>query len=158
MYYKAGGSEDTALEAAEKFLEKNFRIDSFGQVVRIDPRIPEYHDESIKSFIKTLYDEGKINKEKNELEDIIPQYYDYSKYNIQGFTLINKQTGEPLYLQSEDFDEQLSSVGRFTQAQIEEFIYKPFKSNQYDQFLIEFDKRKQMKLEAENFGLGIYDM
>ena len=157
MYYKAGGSEDTALEAAEKFLEKNFRIDSFGQVVRIDPRIPEYHDESIKSFIKTLYDEGKINKEKNELEDIIPQYYDYSKYNIQGFTLINKQTGEPLYLQSEDFDEEPYSVGRFTQAQIEEVIYKPFKSNEYEKFKIEFEKRKQMKLEAENFGLGIYD-
>ena len=157
MYYKAGGSEDTALEAAEKFLEKNFRIDSFGQVVRIDPRIPEYHDESIKLFIKTLYDEGKINKEKNELEDIIPQYYDYSKYNIQGFTLINKQTGEPLYLQSEDFDEAPYTDARFTQAQIEEVIYKPFKSNEYEKFKIEFDKRKQMKLEAENFGLGIYD-
>ena len=158
MYYKAGGSEDTALEAAEKFLEKNFRIDSFGQVVRIDPRIPEYHDESIKLFIKNLYDGGKINKEKNKLEDIIPQYYDYSKYNIQGFTLINKQTGNPLFIQSEDFDEKLYSVGRFTQAQIEEVIYKPFKSNQYEKFKIEFDKRKQMKLEAENFGLGIYDM
>ena len=158
MYYKAGGSEDTALDEAEKFLEKNFRIDSFGQVVRIDPRIPEYHDESIKSFIKTLYDEGKINKEKNELEDIIPQYYDYSKYNIQGFTLINKQTGEPLFIQSEDFDEAPYTDARFTQAQIEEIIYKPFKSNQYEKFKIEFEKRKQMKLEAENFGLGIYDM
>ena len=158
MYYKAGGSEDTALEAAEKFLEKNFRIDSFGQVVRIDPRIPEYHDESIKLFIKNLYDEGKINKQENKLEDIIPQYYDYSKYNIQGFTLINKETGNPLFIQSEDFDEKLYSVGRFTQAQIEEVIYKPFKSNQYEKFKIEFDKRKQMKLEAENFGLGIYDM
>ena len=157
MYYKAGGSEDTALEAAEKFLEKNFRIDSFGQVVRIDPRIPEYHDESIKLFIKNLYDGGKINKEKNKLEDIIPQYYDYSKYNIQGFTLINKNTNEALFIQSEDFDEAPYTDARFTQAQIEEVIYKPFKSNQYDQFLIEFNKRKQMKLEAENFGLGIYD-
>ena len=158
MYYKAGGSEDTALEAAEKFLEKNFRIDSFGQVVRIDPRIPEYHDESIKLFIKNLYDEGKINKEKNKLKDIIPQYYDYSKYNIQGFTLINKNTNEALFIQSEDFDEAPYTDARFTQAQIEEFIYKPFKSNQYEKFKIEFEKRKQMKLEAENFGLGIYDM
>jgi len=157
MYYKAGGSEDTALEAAEKFLEKNFRIDSFGQVVRIDPRIPEYHDESIKLFIKTLYDGGKINKEKNKLEDIIPQYYDYSKYNIQGFTLINKNTNEALFIQSEDFDEAPYTDARFTQAQIEEVIYKPFKSNEYEKFKIEFDKRKQMKLEAENFGLGIYD-
>ena len=74
------------------------------------------------------------------------------------FTLINKKTGEPLYLQSENFDEEPYSVGRFTQAQIEEVIYKPFKSNQYEKFKIEFDKRKQMKLEAENFGLGIYDM
>jgi hypothetical protein len=158
MYYKAGGSENTALEAAEKFLEKNFRIDSFGQVVRIDPRIPEYHDESIKLFIKNLYDEGKINKEKNKLEDIIPQYYDYSKYNIQGFTLINKNTNEALFIQSENFDEAPYTDARFTQAQIEEIIYKPFKSNQYDKFLIEFNKRKQMKLEAENFGLGMYDM
>ena len=158
MYYKAGGSEDTALEAAEKFLEKNFRIDSFGQVVRIDPRIPEYHDESIKLFIKNLYDEGKINKEKNKLEDIIPQYYDYSKYNIQGFTLINKNTNEALFIQSEDFDEAPYTDARFTQAQIEEVIYKPFKSNEYEKFKIEFEKRKQMKLEAENFGLGIYDM
>ena len=60
-------------------------------------------------------------------------------------------------IQSEDFDEAPYTDARFTQAQIEEVIYKPFKSNEYEKFKIEFDKRKQMKLEAENFGLGIYD-
>nr|BAR15764.1 ribonuclease [uncultured Mediterranean phage uvMED]BAR15867.1 ribonuclease [uncultured Mediterranean phage uvMED] len=157
MYFKAGGSEDTALDAAEKFLEKNFRIDTFGQVVRVDSRQPEWHDQAVKQFIKNLYDEGKINKETNDLDDIIPQYYDYAKFNIQGFTLINKKTGEPLFMQSGDFDEEIYGTARFTQEQIEDVIYKPLTKNRFDNFLIEFEKRKQMKQEAQNFGLGIYD-
>jgi hypothetical protein len=157
MYFKAGGSEDTALDAAEKFLEKNFRIDTFGQVVRVDSRQPEWHDQAVKQYIKNLYDEGKINKETNDLDDIIPQYYDYAKFNIQGFTLINKKTGEPLFMQSGDFDEEIYGTARFTQEQIEDVIYKPLTKNRFDNFLIEFEKRKQMKQEAQNFGLGIYD-
>ena len=155
MYFKAGGSEDTALDAAEKFLEKNFRIDTFGQVVRVDSRQPEWHDQAVKQYIKNLYDEGKINKETNDLDDIIPQYYDYAKFNIQGFTLINKKTGEPLFMQSGDFDEEIYGTARFTQEQIEDVIYKPLTKNRFDNFLIEFEKRKQMKQEAQNFGLGI---
>jgi len=157
MYFKAGGSEDTALDAAEKFLEKNFRIDVFGQVVRVDSRQPEWHDQAIKEYIKKLYDEGKVNKETNDLDDIVPQYYDYAKFNIQGFTLINKKTGEPLFMQSGDFDEEIYGTFRFTQEQIEDIIYKPIKEKQYPEFLIEFEKRKKIKQEAENFGLGIYD-
>ena len=157
MYFKAGGSEDTALDSAEKFLEKNFRIDTFGQVVRVDSRQPEWHDQAVEKFIKNLYDEGKINKEANDLDDIIPQYYDYAKFNIQGFTLINKKTGEPLFMQSGDFDEEIYGAARFTQEQIEDIIYKPLTKNRFDNFLIEFEKRKQMKQEAQNFGLGMYD-
>ena len=157
MYFKAGGSEDTALDAAEKFLEKNFRIDTFGQVVRVDSRQPEWHDQAVKEYIKNLYDEGKINKETNDLDDIIPQYYDYAKFNIQGFTLINKKTGEPLTMQSGDFDEEIYGAARFTQEQIEDIIYKPIKEKEYPEFLVEFERRKKIKQEAENFGLGIYD-
>ena len=157
MYFKAGGSEDTALDAAEKFLEKNFRIDTFGQVVRVDSRQPEWHDQVVKQYIKNLYDEGKINKETNDLDDIVPQYYDYAKFNIQGFTLINKKTGEPLFMQSGDFDEEIYGTARFTQEQIEDIIYKPIKEKQYPEFLIKFEKGKKIKQEAENFGLGIYD-
>ena len=157
MYFKAGGSEDTALDAAEKFLEKNFRIDTFGQVVRVDSRQPEWHDQAVKQYIKNLYDEGKINKETNDLDDIVPQYYDYAKFNIQGFTLINKKTGEPLFMQSGDFDEEIYGTARFTQEQIEDIIYKPIKEKQYPEFLIKFEKGKKIKQEAENFGLGIYD-
>jgi len=157
MYFKAGGSEDTALDAAEKFLEKNFRIDTFGQVVRVDSRQPEWHDQAVKEYIKNLYDEGKINKETNDLDDIIPQYYDYAKFNIQGFTLINKKTGEPLTMQSGDFDEEIYGTARFTQEQIEDIIYKPIKEKEYPEFLVEFERRKKIKQEAENFGLGIYD-
>ena len=157
MYFKAGGSEDTALDAAEKFLEKNFRIDTFGQVVRVDSRQPEWHDQAVKEYIKNLYDEGKINKETNDLDDIIPQYYDYAKFNIQGFTLINKKTGEPLTMQSGDFDEEIYGAARFTQEQIENIIYKPIKEKEYPEFLVEFERRKKIKQEAENFGLGIYD-
>mgnify|MGYP003117183376 CR=1 FL=1 len=157
MYFKAGGSEDTALDAAEKFLEKNFRIDTFGQVVRVDSRQPEWHDQAVNEFIKNLYDEGKINKETNDLDDIIPQYYDYAKFNIQGFTLINKKTGEPLFMQSGDFDEEIYGTARFTQEQIEDIIYKPIKEKEYPEFIVEFEKRKKIKQEAENFGLGIYD-
>ena len=60
-------------------------------------------------------------------------------------------------MQSGDFDEEIYGAARFTQEQIEDIIYKPLTKNRFDNFLIEFEKRKQMKQEAQNFGLGMYD-
>ena len=60
-------------------------------------------------------------------------------------------------MQSGDFDEEIYGTARFTQEQIEDIIYKPIKEKEYPEFLVEFERRKKIKQEADNFGLGIYD-
>ena len=47
-YMMAGGSEKTSLENAKKYVEQNYRVDAFKQLVPINNSYPEYHDEVIK--------------------------------------------------------------------------------------------------------------
>jgi hypothetical protein len=88
IYYKAGGDEDSALDGAKEFIEQNYRMDLFQQIVPKDNSQPEYHDAAIKTYIKKLYDEGRINKETNKLDDIIPIYYSQGGFSdVQGIIL-----------------------------------------------------------------------
>jgi len=164
LYYKSGGSEEDAVEAAEDFLKENYRMDAWNQIVPKDPRQPNWHDAAIMDYIKEQYESGNINKEKNKLEDIIPVYFDFEKYNIQGFVLKNKTTDEPLTLQTVSptgpagqFDEFSYSTARFSLKDIEEKIYSRAEDERYNQFVIDFKKNKELKEQSKNFGLGIYD-
>ena len=163
LYYKAGGSEDDAIGAAENFLEENYRMDDWNQIVPKDARQPDWHDAAVMDYIKEQYDSGNINTEKNKLKDIIPVYFDFEKYNIQGFVLKNKTTDEPLTLQTVDsqgpagqFNEFSYGTARFTLEDIKEKIYSRATDERYKQFLIDFNKNKELKEQAKNFGIGEY--
>lgn len=154
VYYKAGGTEDDALDGAREFIEQNYRIDLFGQIVPRDPSLPEYHDAAIKTYIKKLYDEGKINKETNKLDDIIPAYYSGGQLgDVQGFVLKNKNTGQPISIGPPDkplgdFDEVSYDSGRLTQKQIVEKVYSLAEDQQYKNFVGKYNlltqKRKRL--------------
>ncbi len=164
LYYKAGGSEDDAIGAAENFLEENYRMDDWNQIVPKDARQPDWHDAAVMDYIKEQYDSGNINTEKNKLKDIIPVYFDFEKYNIQGFVLKNKTTDEPLTLQTVDsqgpagqFNEFSYGTARFTLEDIKEKIYSRATDERYKQFVIDFNKNKELKEKAKNFGIGEFD-
>ena len=40
----------------QKYVEQNYRVDAFKQLVPINNSYPEYHDEAVKLYIKNLYD------------------------------------------------------------------------------------------------------
>jgi len=164
LYYKAGGSENDAIGAAENFLEKNYRMDDWNQIVPKDARQPDWHDAAVMDYIKEQYDSGNINTEKNKLKDIIPVYFDFEKYNIQGFVLKNKTTDEPLTLQTVDsegpagqFNEFSYGTARFTLEDIKEKIYSRATDERYKQFVIDFNKNKELKAQSKNFGIGEFD-
>ena len=55
------------------------------------------------------------------------------------------------------FDEFSYSTARFSLKDIKEKIYSREKDERYNQFVIDFEKNKELKEQSKNFGLGIYD-
>lgn len=157
MYYKAGGTEEDALAGARKYIEDNYRQDMFNQVV---PRNnfnlnDEEHDVAIKLYIKKIYDEGLINKEKHKLDDIYPAYFSYGNFNSQqGFVLTNKKTNEPLTidasLPSGDFDDRVYNSSRLTQKDVINKVYPLYKNKKFDNYSVKFELLKQKNIRIQN--------
>ena len=157
LYYKAGGSEEDALEGARNFIEENYRSDLFNQIVPKNnfSREDDEHDAAIKLYIKKIYDEGLVNKEKHEMDDIYPQYFSYGDLsNQQGFVLTNKKTGEPLTIDatapSGDFDERIYNSSRLTQKDIESKIYPLIQNKKYIDFIGTFNLLRNKRLKVNN--------
>lgn len=136
IYYKGGGSEEDALEGAKEFIEQNYRMDLFNQIVPRDSSLPKYHDAAIKTYIKKIYDEGRINKETNKLDDIIPVYYSLGEFSdVQGIILKNKTNDQTVSIGASiplgDFDEVAYDTARLTQKDIVEKVYSLEKDFRY---------------------------
>jgi len=150
IYYKAGGSESDALSAASKFIEENYRMDLFNQIVPKDNSQPEYHDAAIKAYIKKLYDEKRINVEKHKLDDIIPDYYNIGDFsNNQGFTLRNKKTNEAISLGATtalgDFDEEIYDSSRLSLKDIRTKVYPLTEDVRYKEWFLKYDALRTAK-------------
>ena len=149
----ATGSEKTALEFAKGYVQENYKVDDFGQLVPINNAYPEYHDAAIKLYIKDLYESGRINKEQHKEEDIIPVYFNPgSLTSNQGFVLRDKTTGVPITIDvvtaQGDFDEANYDDARFTYKEIVEKIYPLMKDKRYDDFVNNYNR---IKLQKQTF-------
>ena len=150
----ATGSQATALDFAQKYVQENYRVDDFKQLVPINKSYPEYHDAAIKLYIKDLYESGRINKEQHKEEDIIPVYFTEGSLNSnQGFVLRDKNTGVPLTIDvvdpAADFDEGNYDKARFTYKDIVEKIYPLMKDQRYQQFVIDYNRIQKEKQEFD---------
>jgi len=150
----ATGSEKTALEFAKNYIEENYRIDDFKQLVPINKSYPEYHDQAIKLYIKDLYESGRINKEQHKEEDIIPVYFTVgSLTSNQGFVLRDKNTGVPITIDvvdpQGDFDEGSYDKARMTFKDIVEKIYPLMKDQRYEDFVIKYNRLKESKRQFD---------
>ena len=149
----ANGSQATALDFAKKYVQENYRIDDFKQLVPINNAYPSYHDAAIKLYIKDLYESDRINKEQHKEEDIIPVYFTEGSLNSnQGFILRDKNTGVPLTIDvidpAADFDEGNYDKARFTYKDIVEKIYPLMKDQRYKQFVTDYNR---IQLEKQTF-------
>jgi hypothetical protein len=150
IYYKAGGNEADALNSAKDFIEQNYRMDLFNQIVPKDNSLPEYHDAAIKAYIKKLYDEKRINVEKHKLDEIIPDYYNLGDFsNNQGFTLRNKKTNEAISLGATtalgDFDEEIYDSSRLTLKDIRTKVYPLTEDVRYKEWFLKYDALRTAK-------------
>lgn len=150
----ATGSEKTALEFAKNYIEENYRIDNFKQLVPINKSYPEYHDQAIKLYIKDLYESGRINKEQHKEEDIIPVYFTVgSLTSNQGFVLRDRNTGVPITIDvvdpQGDFDEGSYDKARMTFKDIVEKIYPLMKDQRYKDFVIKYNRLKESKRQFD---------
>ena len=150
----ATGSEKTALEFAKNYIEENYRIDDFKQLVPINNSYPEYHDQAIKLYIKDLYESGRINKEQHKEEDIIPVYFTVgSLTSNQGFVLRDNNTGSPITIDvvdpEGDFDEGSYDKARMTFKDIIEKIYPLMKDQRYEDFVIKYNRLKESKRQFD---------
>ena len=150
----ATGSEKTALEFAKNYIEENYRIDDFKQLVPINNSYPEYHDQAIKLYIKDLYETDRINKEQHKEEDIIPVYFTVgSLTSNQGFVLRDKNTGSPITIDvvdpQGDFDEGSYDKARMTFKDIIEKIYPLMKDQRYEDFVIKYNRLKESKRQFD---------
>jgi len=150
----ATGSEKTALEFAKNYIEENYRIDDFKQLVPINKSYPEYHDQAIKLYIKDLYESGRINKEQHKEEDIIPVYFTVgSLTSNQGFILRDRNTGVPITIDDVDnqgeFDEGSYDKARMTFKDIVEKIYPLMKDQRYEDFVTTYNRIQEQKREFD---------
>jgi hypothetical protein len=162
IYYKAGGSESDSLSAASKFIEENYRMDLFNQIVPKDNSQPEYHDAAIKAYIKKLYDEKKINIEKHKLDDIIPDYYNIGDFsNNQGFTLRNKKTNEAISLGATDalgdFDEEIYNSSRLTLKDIRTKVYPLTEDVRYKEWFLKYDALRTAKKRISDMSKPVVE-
>ena len=153
-FMTAGASEKTALDNAIKFVEQNYKIDAFKQMVPINNAYPEYHDQAIKLYIKDLYDSGRINKEQHKEEDIIPVYFTVGALTSnQGFTLRDRKTGFPITIDSvdpvADFDEGSYDKARMTFKDIQEKIYPLMEDVRYKKWVERYNRTKKATQEFE---------
>jgi hypothetical protein len=162
IYYKAGGSESDSLSAASKFIEENYRMDLFNQIIPKDNSQPEYHDAAIKAYIKKLYDEKRINIEKHKLDDIIPDYYNIGDFsNNQGFTLRNKKTNEAISIGATtalgDFDEEIYDSSRLTLKDIRAKVYPLTEDARYKDWVIKYDGLRTAKKRISDLSKPVVE-
>ena len=150
----ATGSQETSLEFAKSYIEQNYRVDDFKQLVPINNTYPEYHDQAIKLYIKDLYESGRINKEQHKEEDIVPVYFTVgSLTSNQGFVLRDKNTGVPITIDvvdpQGDFDEGSYDKARMTYKDIVEKIYPLMKDQRYEDFVNTYNRIQKQKQEFD---------
>jgi len=156
--------EDAILKQVEKRIERNFKVDGFGQLTAIKPFRIDTHDDSIKAYIKYLWDNDRINKDINDFDDLIAVDVDpTSTTSLSGIRIINKTfpTMPVIFKPAQgDFDENEFEQAIFTEKQLEQIIYPFGKDKRYEAFLQrqKINKNKYKVLEQEIIATktGVY--
>lgn len=146
LYKIRRGEQDEILESVKNNIQRDFRVDIFGMLVPRKQNRPDYHDISIKTYIKSLYDQGKINP-ANDLEDLIAIDADaFGISDVNGIYIINKTNGMqvPILKTDGDTDSIEFNRGLITDKHLKEQVYPLMKDVRYQNFINKYKKRKEV--------------
>ena len=146
LYKIRRGDQDEILESVKNSIERDYRVDIFGMLVPRKQNRPDYHDISIKTYIKSLYDQGKINS-ANDLEDLIAVDADaFGISDVNGIYIINKTNGMqvPILKTDDDTDSIEFNRGLITDKHLKEQVYPLMKDERYQDFINKYKKRKEV--------------
>jgi len=157
--YKIGGSEEDAIEYAVNFIDENYYLNIFGNLVPAKTNRPGYHDEALKFYIQKLWDSGQINKEQNKLEDIIAIDVAPTEFSdVEGVRIINRRTRQPVTMFENaqgDFDENAYDAAVFTQKELLEKVYPLAEDDRFKKYQKKYiDKRDSVYLFNEQATLS----
>lgn len=164
--YKIGGTEQQAVEYAKEFMNKNYRLDIFENLVPIKQNRPEYHDLSVKFYIEKLWNDGVIDKKNNNLKDLIAIDVEPNLFNDQaGIKIVNKKFPySPLTTFENakgDFDDNKFNSLYLTQVELEKKVYPIASDKRYKDFVDKYEVRKNTvnsfvlpEIQSEAIGFG----
>jgi hypothetical protein len=164
--YKIGGTEQQAVEYAKNFMDKNYRLDIFENLVPIKQNRPEYHDLSVKFYIEKLWNDGVIDKKNNSLKDLIAVDVEPNLFNDQaGIKIVNKKFPySPLTTFENakgDFDDNKFNSLYLTQVELEKKVYPVASDKRYKDFVDKFEIRKNTvnsfalpEIQSQAIGFG----
>lgn len=161
------GDGKAEIDEAVKFVENNYKLDSFGNVIPRVNKLPEYHDASIKIFIDKIWDAGIINKNTVKKEDIYPEYFLLgSTGDLNAFQLKDRSTGGAITILPTKMNLALKFIDgkptavntetlqdlTFFPAEVQKFIYVYGKDEQYKEWIRNFNSRKLIDREYETMS------
>nr|BAR32205.1 ribonuclease [uncultured Mediterranean phage uvMED] len=161
------GDGKAEIEEAVKFVENNYKLDSFGNIMPRINKLPEYHDASIKIFIDKIWDMGIINKNAIKKEDIYPDYFLLgSTGDLNAFQLKDRSTGGSISILPTRINTALKFVDgkptvvntellndlTFFPTEVQKFIYVYGKDKQYEEWRRNFNSRKLLNQEYETMS------
>jgi len=157
--YKIGGSEEDAIEYAVNFIDENYYLNIFGNLVPAKTNRPSYHDSSLKFYIQELWDSGQINKEQNKLDDIIAIDVAPTEFSdVEGVKIINRRTRQPVTIfenAAGDFDENAYDAAVFTQKELLEKVYPLAEDDRFKKYQKKYiDQRDSVFLFNEQATLS----
>jgi hypothetical protein len=161
------GDGKAEIDEAVKFVENNYKLDSFGNVIPRTNNLPEYHDASIKIFIDKIWDAGIINKNVVKKEDIYPEYFLLgSTGDLNAFQLKDRSTGGAITILPTKMNLALKFIDgkptavntetlqdlTFFPAEVQKFIYVYGKDEQYKEWIRNLNSRKLIDREYETMS------
>jgi len=148
--------QDKILEKIEEKIKLNFRKDIFDNIVPIKRNRPETHDVSVASYIKKLYDEGRINKDVHDLEDLIAiDTEQVGRSDVSGVQIVNRNYPMNIVILNpakSDLDQNEFASGIITDKQLKQNVYPLARDERYQQYIFNMRARN---MDLESIGVPL---
>jgi len=153
LYKIYPADQDKILESVKQRISENFRVDIFDNLVPIKKYRPELHDVSVKAYIDFLYNSGRINKDKHDLEDLIAvDIESMGRFDISGIQIINRKYPTSIVIfnpSPADFDKNEFSRGVITDKQLIENVYPLARDQRYQDFLFSLRAKREILVDPD---------
>ena len=153
LYKIYPADQDKILESVKQRISENFRVDIFDNLVPIKKYRPELHDVSVKAYIDFLYNSGRINKDKHDLQDLIAvDIESMGRFDVSGIQIINRKYPTSIVIfnpSPSDFDKNEFSRGVITDKQLIENVYPLARDQRYQDFIFSLRAKREILVDPD---------